>query len=118
MLIAAGLARYGFRDSARRLVQALVDASAGFERNCLPELFAGFERRPGDVPAPYPAANAPQAWAAGAVVFGLATLLGIQPDGDQIACAPLPGAPAARLSDVAYRGRKLRVPPTGRRRSP
>jgi glycogen debranching enzyme len=113
-LIAAGLARYGFLEAARRLSMALVEASAGFERNRLPELFAGFERLPGDSPAPYPAANAPQAWSAGAVVFGLRTLLGIQPNADQLLSAPLPGAPRCRLSGLTYRGRKVRLRSTRR----
>jgi glycogen debranching enzyme len=114
-LIAAGLARYGYRESARQLILALLEASAGFERHRLPELFAGFERRPGDVPAAYPAANAPQAWAAGAVVFGLRTLLGIEPDGEQVTIAPLPGAPTCRLSGVMYRGRTVRLRHASRR---
>ena len=112
-LIAAGLARYGFHDAARRTLMALVEASAGFERHQLPELFAGFERRPGDVPATYPMANAPQAWAAGAIVLALRTLLGIEPDGDALFSAPLPGIPRCGLSGVRYRGRDLSVGAAG-----
>jgi len=108
-IIAAGLARYGFHETARLILSALLDSSAGFQRHRLPELFAGFERRPGDVPAPYPAANAPQAWAAGAVVLGLRILLGIEPDGEVLTSTPLAHAPRGRLTGVHYRRRKLAV---------
>jgi len=108
-LIAAGLARYGFVDAARRVLTGLIEASRGFERSRLPELFGGFERREGDVPVPYPAANAPQAWAAGTVVLGLRTLLGIEPRGDTLASTPLAVGPAVGFAGVRYRGRSVSV---------
>jgi glycogen debranching enzyme len=106
-IVAAGLARYGFREHAVRLLRALLEASAGFEHYRLPELFAGFERRVNDVPAIYPAANAPQAWAAGSIIFALRTLLGLAPGDDKLVQTPLPGAPRCRMSGVAYRGRRV-----------
>jgi glycogen debranching enzyme len=108
-LIAAGLARYGYGREAGQIISALVEASMGLERNRLPELFAGFQRRANDVPAPYPAASAPQAWAAGAVVLSLRTLLGIEPDGDRLISAALPGTPSCRLTGLHYRGREVSV---------
>jgi hypothetical protein len=46
----------------------------------LPELYAGFERRPGTFPVLYPNANVPQAWAAGSVFHLLQAILGLQAD--------------------------------------
>jgi hypothetical protein len=42
-LIAAGLARYGFRDDANRIAVAMIEASTHF-RWRLPEVFAGYPR--------------------------------------------------------------------------
>ena len=44
-LIAYGLARYGFKDAATRILSALFDASQFMELNRLPELYCGFERQ-------------------------------------------------------------------------
>jgi len=72
-LAAAGLARYGFRDEASRLADALLDVADASHSNRLPELLCGFERSPGESYVPYPQTCAPQAWAA-ASVFLLASL--------------------------------------------
>jgi glycogen debranching enzyme len=108
-LIAAGLARYGYVDEARRVAMSVVEASSGFDYHRLPELYAGFERRPLDLPVPYPTANAPQAWAAGSVIQCLRILLGINPHGDTLVSHRLPGAPEASLRRLRYRGRSLHV---------
>lgn len=79
-LIAAGLRRYGFVDEAGRLVVALLEAAAEFPAFRLPELFAGYGREEVGFPVPYPTASSPQAWAAGAVMLGLRTLLGLEAD--------------------------------------
>jgi len=47
----------------------------------LPELFAGYRRRPHESPVPYPVACSPQAWAAGALPSMLIAALGLVPDG-------------------------------------
>lgn len=82
-LIAAGCRRYGFDRAAGEIVSGLFDAAMHFNSYRLPELFAGIGR--GDdadaVPVFYPAANPPQAWAAGAVPYFLETLLGLAPEG-------------------------------------
>jgi glycogen debranching enzyme len=70
-LIAAGFARYGFRDEAARIFQAMVEASTHFDRARLPELFGGDARRDGQGPSAYPDACSPQAWAAGAPLMML-----------------------------------------------
>ena len=80
-IIAAGFARYGFRDLVVRLLEAMQDASVAVDMRRLPELFCGFPRRPGEGPTQYPVACAPQAWAAGAVFMLLAAALGLSVDG-------------------------------------
>jgi glycogen debranching enzyme len=79
-LIAAGLARYGLKREAMKVLNALFEASLFFELNRLPELFCGFPRLPGAGPTLYPVACSPQAWAAGAVFLMLQACLGMKPD--------------------------------------
>jgi glycogen debranching enzyme len=78
-LIAAGLARYGFKDHASRILAGLFEASLFVEYR-LPELFCGFYRREGEGPVPYPVACSPQAWAAGSVFLLLQAILGLRID--------------------------------------
>jgi glycogen debranching enzyme len=80
-LVMAGLARAGFRAGAARLLSGLVEAASGLPGYRLPEVFGGQPRGGRPAPAPYPAACAPQAWAAGALPFMLAEALGLDPDG-------------------------------------
>jgi glycogen debranching enzyme len=77
-LIAAGLARYGHYDAAATTASAILDAAPYFEYR-LPEVFAGFPRALTAVPVAFPTASRPQAWAAGAPLLLLTTLLGLQP---------------------------------------
>jgi glycogen debranching enzyme len=60
-IIAAGLARYGFRDKVAHIVDAMLDLSAVVDLHRLPELVCGFHRREGEYPTLYPVACAPQA---------------------------------------------------------
>jgi glycogen debranching enzyme len=76
-LVAAGLARYGFRDEANAVCLAQLEA-AGFSDFRLPEAFAGLNRRFGRFPVPYPTACSPQAWATGAPFLFLAVMLGLR----------------------------------------
>jgi glycogen debranching enzyme len=76
-LIAAGFARYGHGDLARRILTGLFDASIAVDLHRLPELFCGFPRRPGESPTLYPVSCAPQAWAAGAALLLLQACLGL-----------------------------------------
>jgi glycogen debranching enzyme len=76
-LIAAGLARYGFKEEAMTILEALTDASGYFELYRLPELFCGFPRRTGESPTLYPVACAPQSWAAAAIFLLLQSCLGV-----------------------------------------
>ncbi|HET7409733.1 MAG TPA: amylo-alpha-1,6-glucosidase [Paracoccaceae bacterium] len=76
-LIAAGLARYGYRAEAARIFGALFDASVYTELRRLPELFCGFPRLRGQGPTLYPVACSPQAWAAAAPIGLIAACLGL-----------------------------------------
>ncbi len=76
-LIAYGLAEYGFKDAALKLLNGLFDASQFLELRRMPELFCGFLRRPGEGPTLYPVACAPQAWSAASVFFLLQACLGV-----------------------------------------
>jgi glycogen debranching enzyme len=80
-VIAEGLARYGLCDEAASLLETQFEAALHFDLQRMPELFCGFERRPGEPPVSYPPACAPQAWAAGAVLLLLKASLGVHIDG-------------------------------------
>lgn len=80
-LFAAGLARYGLREEALRMMDALFDLSQAVDLRRLPELICGFHRRPGEGPILYPVACAPQAWATGAVFMLLAACLNLEVNG-------------------------------------
>ena len=79
-LIALGLARYGHCTQALALTTALFDAAAQMHLRRLPELFCGFERRPGKAPILYPVACAPQAWAAATPFALIQACLGLEVD--------------------------------------
>ncbi|WP_338910337.1 amylo-alpha-1,6-glucosidase [Mycetohabitans rhizoxinica] len=78
-LCARGMARYGEKDAAVRLLQALFEAAVHFDMR-LPELFCGFTRRRGEPPTAYPVACLPQAWAAGSPFMMLEACLGVTVD--------------------------------------
>jgi glycogen debranching enzyme len=92
-IIAAGLARYGFRKDASEIVAATFEASMFF-RSRLPEVFAGYERTKTRFPVEYPTACLPQAWAAAAPMLGIRTLLGLEPRGDVLTSTSEPVLPA------------------------
>ena len=80
-LIAAGLARYGFREQANRLTRGLLAAAPHFEHR-LPEVFAGYDAELTGVPVVFPTASRPQAWSAGAPLLLITTMLGLAPSQD------------------------------------
>jgi glycogen debranching enzyme len=77
-LIALGLARCGLGEHAGQILTGLFEAGLGFDLQRMPELFCGFERRPGEGPVLYPVACAPQAWAAASVFLLLQASLGLE----------------------------------------
>jgi glycogen debranching enzyme len=86
--IAWGLRRYEFHTEAAKIARAILEAAAFFGGQ-LPEAFGGYPRKSEtDHPVPYPTACSPQAWSTGAPLLLLATMLGLQPVGDQLAVNP------------------------------
>lgn len=79
-IIASGLAKYGYKEEATRVLSGLFDASLFLDLHRLPELFCGFERRAGEGPTLYPVSCSPQAWAAAAPFLLLSSMLGLNID--------------------------------------
>lgn len=87
-IIAAGLARYGYRKEAAKIIAAIFEASLFFDYR-LPEVFAGYKRMRTGFPVRYPTASSPQAWAAGAPMLGFRVLLGLEPVGEELKSDPV-----------------------------
>jgi glycogen debranching enzyme len=99
-IVAAGLARYGYREEAGRIAVAICEAATYFGHR-LPEVFAGYPREQTGFPVEYPTASSPQAWATGTPFLFLRMVLGLEPRGEQLAVDPvLP----PRIGDLALRG--------------
>ena len=79
-ILAHGFCRYGHGAEGGQIVRALFDAAGRFQYRRLPEVFGGLARDECSFPVQYLGANAPQGWASGSVIHGLAGLLGIEPD--------------------------------------
>jgi glycogen debranching enzyme len=78
----AGMARYGERHGAAKVMCDLFQASLFFDDR-MPELFCGFPREGDEPPIAYPVACMPQAWSAGAAFMMLQACLGLTIDGAQ-----------------------------------
>lgn len=76
-IIAYGMAKYGCKKMAGKLLLAMLDLSGEVELHRLPELFCGLKRRPTEGPTLYPVACSPQAWAAATPFFILEACLGV-----------------------------------------
>ncbi|MEO3770680.1 glycogen debranching N-terminal domain-containing protein [Micromonospora sp. B9E7] len=115
-IIAAGLARYGYRDEANRIAMAMLEAAAHFEYR-LPEAFSGYDRSLGRRPVPYPTACNPQAWASGAPLLFLRTMLGLDVSDGTVATDPrIPeGLGSIRLTGVTVHNARQTVEATGSR---
>jgi glycogen debranching enzyme len=107
-IVAEGMRRYGYRDEAAEVCKSLFDVAEAFS-NQLPEVFAGFPRDDSGVPVEYPEALKPQAWAAGAPLLVLRTILGLDPvDGNLRSRPELPkNLTKVGLSKVGFRGRYI-----------
>ena len=81
--VALGLNRYGYRDESSRVASGILQAAVYF-RNRLPEAFAGYRRDATRFPVEYPTACSPQAWATGAPLLFLRTMLGLEPRGNRL----------------------------------
>ena len=103
-IICKGLANYGFLREAYEIATCLIDAASSFPDNRLPELFAGYARREHSKPIPYPAANSPQAWASGALIYCIESMLGLIANREGLLQkARLLGVPVT-MSGVDFRG--------------
>ena len=78
-LIAHGMCLNELRQQAIEVMTALFQASLEFRDYRLPELFCGVQRREYDEPVHYPVSCSPQAWASGAMILMLMSVLGIRP---------------------------------------
>ena len=63
------------------------------------------------VPLPYPAACRPQAWSAASAVSLVGSVLGLRPDGDSLAVAPVQpwSFGATRISGLGTHGRPVDI---------
>ncbi len=61
-----------------KVFQGLFDAALFADLQRLPELFCGFQRRPGEGPTLYPVACNPQAWASASIFMLITACLGIK----------------------------------------
>jgi glycogen debranching enzyme len=82
-LIAAGMASYGFKQGALKILSGLFDASLFLDLHRLPELMCGFSRRAGEGPTLYPVACSPQTWSSVAVFLLLQSCLGLRIEAPQ-----------------------------------
>jgi glycogen debranching enzyme len=87
-IIAAGLARYGFREEANRIANAMLAASAYTDFR-LPEVFAGYSKDEAPFPVRYPTASSPQAWATGAPFLWFRVALGMKPKAGELVIDPV-----------------------------
>ncbi|MEU5725758.1 glycogen debranching N-terminal domain-containing protein [Micromonospora sp. NPDC047738] len=115
--IAWGLMRYGFREEAGRICDAMLSASRYFEGR-LPEAFAGYERDLTDYPVQYPTACSPQAWSSGTPLLLLRVMLGLEPQGEHLIIDPALPEGMGRVEVLDIPGRWGRVDALGRSRSP
>ena len=85
-LIAAGFARYGYKNAVNRIFKGLFEAASYMDLRRLPELHCGFQRGRERGPTLYPVACSPQAWAAATPLLLLQSSLGLEfnPDRNEI----------------------------------
>ena len=69
-------------------MHAILEAATYFDWR-LPEVFAGYSRSQTNFPVAYPTASSPQAWATGTPLLLLRVLLGLEPEGRQLASEPV-----------------------------
>jgi glycogen debranching enzyme len=103
--------RYGYRDEAARVCEALIDAAEAFADQ-LPEVFAGFAHDGADMPVEYPDALKPQSWAAGAPLMAIRTLLGLDVVNGRLRARPCESKKIGklRLESVQVRANRVDVP--------
>ncbi|HEU5482600.1 MAG TPA: glycogen debranching N-terminal domain-containing protein [Sphingomicrobium sp.] len=115
-LVAWGLRRYGYRAESARVALAMLEAAELFHHR-LPEAFAGYSRAATKYPVEYPTACSPQAWATGAPLLLLRTLLGLEPVGDHLIVDPALPHSLKRLELLDIPGRWGKADAFGRTRA-
>jgi glycogen debranching enzyme len=101
--IAWGMRRYGYRAEAARICRAILEAADMFDGR-LPEAFGGYPRSKTGYPVEYPTACSPQAWATGAPLLALRTLLGLDSDGKHMIMDPAIPEPLGRIELLGIPG--------------
>jgi glycogen debranching enzyme len=114
--IAWGLRRYGYRAEAARISRAMLEAAALFNGR-LPEAFGGYDRGATHFPVEYPTACSPQAWATGAPLLLIRTLLGLDSDGVHLIVDPAIPEPLGRIELLDVPGVWGRMDAFGRARA-
>jgi glycogen debranching enzyme len=114
--IAWGMRRYRFGTEAAQIAGAMTTA-AGFFDGRLPEAFAGYDNARTKYPVQYPTACCPYARSAGASLLFIRTMLGLEPDGDQLIYDPVLPETLGRIELLNIPGRWGRFDAFGRRRS-
>lgn len=111
-IIAAGLMRYGLVGQAQRVIGALLDAAVS-QGGRLPELYSGLDRRELPTVVSYPTSCSPQAWASGAPLLCLRTLLRFDPwvPHGMVWLAPVlpPGTTPLEVRRIPLAGRRITV---------
>ena len=80
-IVAEGLRRYGHHSGFFDVFTSILNALETTADSRVPELLCGFERTNGSRPIPYPTACSPQAWASGAMLHFVRTMLGLSVEG-------------------------------------
>jgi glycogen debranching enzyme len=111
--VAWGMRRYGYRAEAARICRAILEAAELFDGR-LPEAFGGYPRSQTGYPVEYPTACSPQAWATGAPLLVLRTLLGLDSDGQHLIVDPAIPQPLGRIELLNIPGRWGRMDAFGR----
>ncbi|MDF9843382.1 MULTISPECIES: amylo-alpha-1,6-glucosidase [unclassified Paenibacillus] len=78
-MILLGLSRLGYGKEAEQVITGLLNASASFEYQRLPELFCGHGAKLEGL-VPYPTTCSPQAWSAGTSLVFMQAMLGLNPN--------------------------------------
>jgi glycogen debranching enzyme len=113
--VAWGLRRYGYDVEAGRICLGILEAADLFNGR-LPEAFGGYARSETHYPVEYPTACSPQAWATGAPLLILRTLLGLDSDGQHMIVDPAIPEVLGRIELLDIPGRWGRMDAFGRGR--
>ena len=111
--VAWGLRRYGYKAEAAKICRAILEAADLFDGR-LPEAFGGYPRTKTSYPVEYPTACSPQAWATGAPLLVLRTLLGLDSDGKHMIIDPAIPEPLGRIELLNIPGAWGRMDAFGR----